>query len=250
MYSRSRSMEGDRGRGAKKGAHYSLPRRTRAATPAIALLAALFGAAGPAPGAVGPPKPDADAKKTEAQLAAVRAEIERVTREVSQSQVEHDRVARELRGAELSVGEARDAWLEVRRQRAEGAARRAQLATEEHAREQELADNRAALAGQMRAAYQIGRQEPLKLLLNQKDPALAGRMFAYYSYFGRARAGQIKLIEDDVTRIAELTGELAAADLKLAELEGRQKAQLGTLEAARERRTQVLATLEAQSHTR
>jgi len=243
-------MGGDRRLRAKKGAHYSLPRRFGAATAAILLLGCLFLAGSPARGAVGPPKPDADAKKTEAQLEAVRAEIERITREVSQSQVEHDRVSRELRSAELSVGEARDAWLEVRRQRSEGAARRAQLTTEQHSRESQLADNRAALAGQMRAAYQIGRQEPLKLLLNQKDIALAGRMFAYYSYFGRARAGQIKLIEDDVQRIAELQTELAAQDLKLAELESRQKAQLGTLEAARERRTQVLATLEAQSHTR
>jgi murein hydrolase activator len=205
---------------------------------------------GPSLGAVGPPKPDADAKKTEAQLAAVRAEIERVTREVSQSQVERDRLSKELRSAELSVGEARDAWLEVRKQRADGAARRAQLSAEQQKREKELTDNRAALAGQMRAAYQIGRQEPLKLLLNQKDPALAGRMFVYYSYFGRARASQIKLIEDDVQRIAELQGELAAEDAKLAELESRQKAQLATLESAREKRTQVLATLEAQSHTR
>ena len=43
----------------------------------------------------------------------------------------------------------------------------------------------------LRAAQQIGREEPLRLLLNQRDPARAGRMFAYYSYFGRARAGQI-----------------------------------------------------------
>ena len=180
----------------------------------------------------------------------MRAEIERISREVSESQVERDRLTKELKSSELSVGEARDAWLEVRRQRAEGAARRAQLATEKHTRETQLADNRAALSGQMRAAYQIGRQEPLKLLLNQKDPALAGRMFAYYGYFGRARAGQIKLIEDDVQRIAELETELAAEDAKLAELEGRQKAQLATLEAARERRTHVLASLDAQSHTR
>ncbi len=243
-------MGGDRGWQAKKGAHYSVPRRSGAATAAILLLAAFFPGNGPARAAVGPPKPDADAQKTEAQLQAVRAEIERITREVSQSQVERDRLSKELRSAELSVGEARDAWLEVRRQRADGAARRAQLAAEEHSREKELADNRAALAGQMRAAYQIGRQEPLKLLLNQKDPALAGRMFAYYSYFGRARAGQIRLIENDVQRIAELQTQLSAEDARLAELESRQKAQLATLENARERRTQVLATLEAQSHTR
>jgi septal ring factor EnvC (AmiA/AmiB activator) len=110
--------------------------------------------------------------------------------------------------------------------------------------------NRAALAGQLRAAYLIGRQEPLKLLLNQKDPALVGRMFAYYSYFGRARAGQIKLIEDDMQRIAELDGELAAEDQQLAELEKQQRAQLHALEQARTQRTHVLASLEAQSHTR
>jgi septal ring factor EnvC (AmiA/AmiB activator) len=195
-------------------------------------------------------RPEADTKKTEAQLAAVKAEIERITREVAASQVARDRLTRDLKSAELSVGEAREAWLEVRRQRAEGAARRTQLATEQHARETQLAENRTALAGQMRAAYTLGRQEPLKLLLNQKDPALAGRMFVYYSYFGRARAGQIKLIEDDVQRIAELGSELEVQDAKLAELEKQQRAQLATLETAREKRSQVLASLEAQSHSR
>jgi len=68
-----------------------------------------------------------------------------------------------------------------------------------------------ALAGQLRAAYLIGRQEPLKLLLNQKDPALVGRHVRLLQLLrARNRAGQIKLIEDDMQRIAELDGELAA----------------------------------------
>jgi murein hydrolase activator len=235
-------------RGAKKGAHYSAPAVFSAVAAAVGALglclaSGLLRAAPPA-------RPETDTKKTEAQLAAVKAEIERITREVAASQVQRDRLTRDLKSAELSVGEARDAWLEVRRQRAEGAARQAQLATEQHARESQLDENRTALAGQMRAAYTLGRQEPLKLLLNQKDPALAGRMFVYYSYFGRARAGQIKLIADDVQRIAELTGELEAQDAKLAELEKQQRAQLATLETAREKRSLVLASLEAQSHSR
>ena len=138
----------------------------------------------------------------------------------------------------------------MRRERAEDAARRAALAGEKRTREAQLDDNRGALAGQLRAAYLIGRQEPLKLLLNQQDPALAGRMFVYYSYFGRARAGQIRLIEDDVQRLAELDSELAAEDEKLAELEKQQRAHLAELEQARERRSLVLANLEAQSRSR
>jgi septal ring factor EnvC (AmiA/AmiB activator) len=193
---------------------------------------------------------ESDTRKAEEQLQAVKAEIERVTREVSTEQVERDRLTRELRGAELSVAQARDALADVRHERAEDAARRAALAGEKRSRETQLDQNRAALAGQMRAAYLIGRQEPVKLLLNQKDPALAGRMFAYYSYFGRARAGEIHLIEDDVRRLAELDAQLEAEDAKLAQLEERQRAQLNELEQARERRSHVLVSLEAQSRSR
>ncbi len=255
--------------GAKKGAHYSapLPCGTRALAPAraapkagragrwwrtagplTAVLALLSLHAGIIPAA--PARGEADARKTEEQLQAVKAEIERITREVSAEQVERDRLTRELRGAELSVSKARDALGDVRRERAETAARRAALAAEKRARTAEVEDNRSALAGQMRAAYQIGRQEPLKLLLNQQDPAVAGRMFVYYSYFGRARAGQIRLIEDDVRRLGELDTELQAEDERLAELEKQQRAQVDELEQARERRGVVLANLETQSRGR
>ncbi|HYM27555.1 MAG TPA: peptidoglycan DD-metalloendopeptidase family protein [Steroidobacteraceae bacterium] len=241
--------------GAQKGAHYSAPlsfgtpRAGRSVRAWAAVLAGCGLLACPGAGAAAN-RAETDARKTEEQLQAVKAEIERVSREVSGEQVERDRLSRELKSAELSVSDGRGALLDVRRERAEGAARRAALAAEQKAREAELAQNRAALAGQMRAAYLIGRQEPLKLLLNQKDPALAGRMFAYYSYFGRARAGQIKLIEDDVQRLAELDQQLADEDARLAELEQQQRAQLLGLEQAREQRAHVLANLEAQSHTR
>ena len=238
--------------GAKKGAHYSAPLpfgtsgARRVAAGALALM--VLGSA-PLPAAAAT-HPETDARKAETELQAVKAEIERITRQVSAEQVERDRLTNELRTSELSVGKLRDSLSEVRRERAERAARRAALAAEQRLREAEVQHNRAALAGQLRAAYLIGRQEPLKLLLNQKDPALVGRMFAYYSYFGRARAGQIKLIEDDMQRIAELDGELAAEDQQLAELEKQQRAQLHALEQARTQRTHVLASLEAQSHTR
>ncbi len=211
----------------------------------LVALARAASAAAPPPG-----HPEADARKTEEQLQAIKTEIERITHEVSTESVERDRLTRELRSAEGAVGQARDALSDVRRERAEDAARRAALAGEKRTREAQLDENRGALAGQMRAAYLIGRQEPLKLLLNQQDPALAGRMFVYYSYFGRARAGQIRLIEDDVQRLAELDSELAAEDEKLAELEKQQRAHLAELEQARERRSLVLANLEVQSRGR
>lgn len=210
---------------------------------AAGVLCGLPGAAVPAE------KPEADTRKTEAELQAVKSEIERVTRQVSDEQVEKDKLSKELRGAEMSVGRAREGLDSVRRGRAERASKRAQLAAQKRAREADLAQNRGALAGQLRAAYLIGREEPLKLLLNQKDPERAGRMFVYYSYFGRARADQIHLIETDVQAIAALDEQVQAEDAKLAELEKQQRADLMELEQAREKRSGVLASLTAESNS-
>jgi septal ring factor EnvC (AmiA/AmiB activator) len=218
----------------------------RAASVCFGMLVALLGA-GPATPATQPP---GDARKTEAELQAVKGEIERITRQVSADQVERDRLTQELRSAELSVGKAREGLDDVKRRRTEQYAKRAALAADKRTREADLAENRSALAGQLRAAYLIGRDEPLKLMLNQKDPQRAGRMFVYYSYFGRARADQIHLIESDVQAISQLDSELEMEDNQLAELERQQRAQLADLENARSRRTVVLANLTAESNSR
>jgi septal ring factor EnvC (AmiA/AmiB activator) len=195
-------------------------------------------------------RPQNDAQKAETELQAVKSEIDRITRQVSAEQVERDRLTRELRSAEISVGKARETLDDVRHERAERAARRTGLAAQKRDAQLAIAKGRNDLAGQLRAAYLIGRQEPLKLLLNQKDPARAGRMFVYYSYFGRSRAEQIRVIEDNVAQLERLDDELAAEDAKLAGLEKQQRAQLSEVEQARSHRTLILASLEAESHTR
>src|SRR6185312_10806164 len=110
-------------------------------------------------------------------------------------------------------------------------------ASERREAQASIAKGRVALAGQLRAAYLIGQEEPLKLLLNQEDPARAGRMFVYYSYFGRARAEQIQGIENDVQAIASLDEQLQEQDARLAELEKQQRADLADLEQARSKRS-------------
>jgi septal ring factor EnvC (AmiA/AmiB activator) len=188
--------------------------------------------------------------ETEAELKAVRSEIARIKEQVEKDQMESDRLAKELRTAEVSVSSAREQLDEIRRERAERNARRKALAEERRVREEDIARERSALAGQMRAAYLIGREEPLKLLLNQKDPTRAGRMFAYYSYFGRARAGQIDRIEADVRKLEELDMQLEQEETRLAELETERRDEVKRLEGARTQRRMVLATLKAESRNR
>ncbi len=187
---------------------------------------------------------------TEAQLKAVQAEIARIQAKATRGQVETDKLTRMLRSAELSIGGARQVLDDLRGERADRARRRAQLAAQKRERETQIAAERVTLAGELRAAYLIGRDEPLKLLLNQEDPARAGRMFAYYSYFGRARADELGRIEANVKQLDQLDAQLAADDQHLAELEADRQGELDRLEQARSERRAALASLEAQSRTR
>jgi murein hydrolase activator len=235
--------------GPKKGAHYSAPmssgpllHKLMAAALGLGLVFPLIGPAAN--------KAENDAKKTESELQAVKSEIDRITKEVSDEQVERDRLTRELKSSELSVGKARENLESVRQERAERGARRAALAAEKKGAQATIAKGRADLAGQIRAAYLIGAEEPLKLLLNQRDPERAGRMFVYYSYFGRARAGEIHAIESSVERLDQVDTELASEEEKLAQLEKQQRVELNQVEQARAKRTVVLANLEAESHTK
>lgn len=180
----------------------------------------------------------------------IRAEVDRVRAQVRRDAAERERLSRRLRDAEQSVAAARAERERLRAERDERARRRAELARERGQRQADLEAERRALAAQMRAAYMIGREEPLKLLLNQRDPARAGRMFAYYGYFGRARAGQIVRIEEHVARIEELDAELEAEQARLADLEARQGAEVAKAEQARAARGEVLAALEAEARSR
>lgn len=188
--------------------------------------------------------------KAEADLKAVREQMDKVRAELERDAGRRDKLTKELEESEKSVGSARGELDRLRRERAEQTAKRTELANLRRGREADLARERSALAGQIRAAQMIGQDEPLKLLLNQQDPAQAGRVFTYYQYFGRARAAQIASINSHLGEIATLDAQLADQEAKLAALEEQRKGELSKLTAARERRGRALETLEVESKNR
>ena len=194
--------------------------------------------------------PAADQKDAEADLRKVRKEITELQQSIRSDTTQRDQLAGRLRDAELTVSGQRRKLDEIRERRVDSARRRAALQAEHSRVESSLADERAALAGQLRAAYTIGREEQLKLLLNQQDPAQLGRMFGYYGYFGRARADRIQSIRQQLDRLEELDAAVAAEDARLAELEDQARAELDGLQRARRERGDVLNELNQQLKNR
>jgi len=193
---------------------------------------------------------DANPARTEAELKAVRTQIDKVRAEMERDAGRRDKLAREIEESEKSVGTARGELDKLRKERAAHTARRAELAAQRQREEAGLAADRGALAGQIRAAHMIGEREPIKLLLNQRDPAETGRVLVYYQYFGKARASQIAAIDAHLAELARLDAELAVEEERLAALEDQQRGEVSKLQAARERRGRALVSLEAESKNR
>jgi len=240
--------------GAKKGAHYSGPHAIRhvgCAAPGGRRAGAdgsrqrpAAGSPGGAPGD-GCPQGRSGAAGGQSRDRADHPSGER------RAGRERDRLTHELRTSELSVGKLRDSLSEVRRERAERAARRAGRWLPSSASAKPRCSTTAPRwPWQLRAAYLIGRQEPLKLLLNQKDPALVGRMFAYYSYL-RARTRRADQAHRGRHAAHRGTRRRACCRGSAARGAGKTATRANCARSSRRARNapHVLASLEAQSHT-
>jgi len=188
--------------------------------------------------------------QTQAQLRSLKERIEKVSRDVSRDAVERDRLARNLRSAELAVAATRSDLESLQAQEQAHGEQRATLGAERARISASLAAERESLGAQLRLAYRIGPHEPLQLLLNQRDPAAAQRLYAWYGYFGRARAVQIAGIQQQMQRIDTLDAALAAEARSLAQLHSDRAQRLTQLEAGRAQRASALDNLQAEARSR
>jgi len=107
-----------------------------------------------------------------------------------------------------------------------------------------LAQQRDQLAQLLRAKYMSGRYEPIKLLLNQRDPAAVGRMFTYYKYVARARSERLATLNSALAELARTEAEVSREQRELERLAATQTKRRSKLEAQRRQRQTLLAKLD------
>ena len=186
----------------------------------------------------------------EAELRKVNSKIEKVRKSVNADIEKRDHLSVQLRDAELGVQDARKRLDAIRADRIASEGRLRELELERAKLELDLARERGALAGELRAAYVNGREEEIKLLLNQEDPATFGRMLQYYGYLGRARAERIGSIRDKLEHLALVREKIAAEHARLEELETGQEREVAALRSAQNKRSQAVSSINNQIKSR
>jgi septal ring factor EnvC (AmiA/AmiB activator) len=187
-----------------------------------------------------------DSAQAKAKLAAVRARIAALTDRLGDELKERDALGARLRDAELVITAKRRRLESLRAAELAAERRRSELRGEQGRDQNALQTERAALGQQVRAAYLIGRQEQLKLLLNLSNPASLGRTLTYYGYFAQERSGKIDTIQSQVMRLEQLVAEIDQQSAQLKTLEDDASREMAGLEQARANRAAALAALTKQ----
>ncbi|SRR5579859_12328 len=218
------------------------PTSQRRKRPYLSAILACVLCAGSAGGAGTAAEPQ-DSAQAKAKLAAVRARIAELTHRMNSQLAQRDSLSARVRETELVIAAKRQRVEELHVEEAVAERHRAELRAEQTRNQNALQSERESLASQARAAYMIGRQEELKLLLNQSSPAALGRTLAYHGYFAEQRNRKIKVIEDEETRLQQLVVQIEQQTLDLKTLENAAGLEIAGLQHARAERTVAVAAL-------
>ena len=188
----------------------------------------------------------ADTVQAKAKLAAVRARIAALTNRLGDELKQRDALSARLREAELIITAKRRRLEALHAEQMTAERRRTELRAEQLRAQESLQSERAALAAQVQAAYMIGRQEQLKLLLNQSNPAGLGRTLTYYGYFAAERSAKIDVIQAQVAHLLQLVAEIEQQSAQLTILENDVAREVASLGHAREERAETLSAVTKQ----
>jgi septal ring factor EnvC (AmiA/AmiB activator) len=188
------------------------------------------------------PAPAAD---TAARLADLRQRIQELEQQLSSTEGERDVQLRALALSERRVGELVNSLRIVANRIARHDEQLDTLQEQERVQRQQLGRERHELAAQLRAAYAMGRQERLKLLLQQQQAETLSRLMHYYDHLNRARGERMQHIEQRIQTVRTLQQQIAEERQLLQTLQQQRDAERVQLEQAQAARRTAIAALEA-----
>ncbi|VAW92587.1 Murein hydrolase activator EnvC [hydrothermal vent metagenome] len=187
---------------------------------------------------------DDDSKEqSEQELQQLKVKIKNLRIELDEVRTLHDKVRQELRTTEISISKRVKNLNQLKRKLRRQNKRLRQLQQQRRELNKDVVTQRDLLGQQVRTAYTIGKQEYLKLLLNQENPNAIGRVLTYYEYFNQARSERIDTSTKTLRSLAQIKKRIRQENKTLQNLKQQQLAEKKNLEAGYQARAIVIAKL-------
>lgn len=186
----------------------------------------------------GPSGHASEAAETRAELEALRERIEEVRSTLARERQQESRTEGELERVERRIGELASDLQHTQSELANARSELERLERRQSSLQQALEAHRETLGAQLRAAYRLGNQPALRLMLRQSEPSRLARALGYYGYLNRARldaidrANELMAEARTVARETERTRQQLQAEIDNLE---RQRQELQSVRAERRR---------------
>lgn len=187
--------------------------------------------------------------KQQARLDDLKRSITSLEKKLIASDKEKNSLQSELKKVEIEASQINRSLRQLRKKITDFEKKLSSLDKQEVELQNDIALQSGAIVDQISAAYKLGNQEPIKLLLNQEDPQKIARVFKYYGYFLQARTEKIQRYMADVDKLSKVIEDINRQKLELtksrAELESGQKKLRGQVK----KRSGTLSKLQASLRT-
>ena len=180
------------------------------------------------------------------QIEMAKQEVMELEKALSQLKAKQNVSLRQLRAAEKDIADLRSKIAQLKKDQDETVSKLTWLDEEKQKTEQKQQEQEQIFAKQAKATYESGRQEYLKLLLNQQNPEKVSRALVYYDYLSQARLVQLNEFQETVKQLKSIEGEMLHYKQQLELQNTELQAQHVQLMDVKKKRQQILAGINQQ----
>jgi len=137
------------------------------------------------------------------QLNKVSQDIGKIKSDLHHSRVERSTLLDELKTTEVAISRSKSNIRQLDTALRSQKRVLSELESSQKEHQQNLEKQQALLGQYVRAAYQLGKHQYLKVFLNEGDPNKLSRTMAYYGYLNKERVILIKDISDSIEEMAQ-----------------------------------------------
>ncbi len=186
---------------------------------------------------------DISADEVQARLKALEEELNEYREQLDKTESQKSELERTLERNEKNINDLMREIDRLDKEIQDNEGRISRLGGEQKELLTAKAEQQGQIARQIRAAYEIGNQEYLKVLLNQEDPNEIARMLTYYDYFNAARASQIDDYNETLSQLDRVSLALATETETLRDNRATQGQRRSSLAGEQQSQRQTLMAL-------
>ncbi|MDP2804792.1 MAG: peptidoglycan DD-metalloendopeptidase family protein [Gallionellaceae bacterium] len=180
------------------------------------------------------------------QLENLRNRINALKRDFEKTNESKSEAADALRVSELSISDSNRKLNDLAQQQHAASSSLSQLQKQSKQLDKNIRDEHTLLSKLLYQQYLGGKQEYLKLLLNNHDPNQVARELQYYDYIARSRAAWLKTMRDNLNKLHDVTLLTRDKTLEIAALQNEERSQRKSLDDEKRARQQTLAKVAQQ----